>query len=34
MICPSCGVNPVKRLELVCDLCRVVVPAPTKGKAA
>jgi NMD protein affecting ribosome stability and mRNA decay len=25
MVCPSCGVRDVKRLELVCDLCASVV---------
>ena len=28
MTCPSCGVRPVARLELVCDCCRAVISAP------
>ena len=26
MDCPSCGVRPVKRLEVVCELCRAIRP--------
>jgi hypothetical protein len=27
-LCPSCGVQPVKRLEVICELCRCVNPEP------
>lgn len=30
MICPSCGVFPVKRLEVICAACRSVNPEPIK----
>lgn len=28
MLCPSCDVFAVKRLELVCEYCRLVGPVP------
>jgi hypothetical protein len=29
-LCPSCGVQPVKRLEVICELCRCINPEPIR----